>query len=291
MVTLTCQNCGKQYAKPPSAAKRSKYCCRSCHSSANSKNNQKHKYITRKCKVCGTSFQTYTRHGGSKTCSPQCTHKLRGISSAKTRRKNTPMAVSQCAHCGKSFEHYPSRNRVYCSKKCKHKAKSENGRTIVPCAQCGKPTEFIKAQITLRGGKYCSLKCRYKAVSLARRGANNPNWVGGHEPTTWRGPNWGSQKRKARKRDGYTCQICKTPHKPSSRHIHVHHIVPFRLFGTDYESANRLDNLITLCASCHSKAESITRRHVDGIPAKSPRISSLANELKQLILAQLTDST
>lgn len=283
MTTLTCQNCGKQYTKPPSAAKRSKYCCRSCHSSANSKANRKHKYVTRRCKVCGKKFETYTRQGGNKTCSPQCANQLKGANAAKTRVDESKKITKPCLHCGTPFESYKSRNRLYCSRKCKHAARSENGRVTIPCAFCGKPTEFIKAQIELRGGKYCSQECRYSAMSIARTGKNNPNWVGGAPTVTWRGPNWGRQKRKARRRDKYTCQKCGGIHKASSQTLHVHHIVPFRLFS-DYKTANQLNNLISLCISCHGKAEAITRHYVDGIPANSSQTQELVTELRRLIL-------
>lgn len=66
------------------------------------------------------------------------------------------------------------------------------------------------------------------------------------------GSNWDHQRMLARERDKYTCQICgliegKTAH-------HVHHKIPFRQF-TSSLVANELDNLITLCPSCHQKAE------------------------------------
>lgn len=291
MVTLTCQNCGKQYTKPPSAAKRSKYCCRSCHSSANSKANRKHKHVTRKCKICGTEFATYTRHGGSKTCSPECADKLKGRSAAKTRLDNSKKITQPCQHCGVPFESYKSRNRQYCSPNCKHAARSSKGRITIPCAFCGKPTEFIKAQVKLRGGKYCSQECRYNAMSVARTGSNNPNWVGGVDPVTWRGPNWSRQKRKAKKRDAYTCQICGKKHKLSSKKIHVHHIVPFRLFNGDYKLANDLGNLVSLCIGCHGKAESITRDYVRDIPEVIGHALELRHELIQLILEPQEGST
>jgi len=38
--------------------------------------------------------------------------------------------------------------------------------------------------------------------------------------------------------------------------LDVHHIVPFREFGLEnYKKANRLENLISLCHSCHLKSE------------------------------------
>ena len=47
--------------------------------------------------------------------------------------------------------------------------------------------------------------------------------------------------------------------------LHVHHLRPFREFGyardenENYLEANDLDNLITVCPSCHAKIETATR--------------------------------
>jgi 5-methylcytosine-specific restriction endonuclease McrA len=77
----------------------------------------------------------------------------------------------------------------------------------------------------------------------------NPNWKGGTSTEQGRGENWQRQKKSARERDNYTCQNCH-------RHaVAVHHIKPYRFYNGDWESANILTNLITLCASCHSKIE------------------------------------
>ncbi len=70
------------------------------------------------------------------------------------------------------------------------------------------------------------------------------------------GPNWQAQRKRARTRDGYRCQICRTPEQ--GREHDVHHKIPFRRFDS-YQQANRLTNLITLCRSCHRQAETAVR--------------------------------
>ncbi|MBN1231018.1 MAG: DEAD/DEAH box helicase [Anaerolineales bacterium] len=70
------------------------------------------------------------------------------------------------------------------------------------------------------------------------------------------GPNWETQKIKARQRDGNICQICGTPEKGRSHD--VHHKIPFRTFSS-YNEANHLRNLVTLCSSCHKRAEAVVR--------------------------------
>jgi DEAD/DEAH box helicase domain-containing protein len=83
-------------------------------------------------------------------------------------------------------------------------------------------------------------------------------WVG--EVVESRGPNWPHQRDLARQRDGFRCQMCGAPERPERQH-EVHHRTPFRDFGWEpgandaYLAANQLDNLITLCPSCHRLAE------------------------------------
>jgi len=66
------------------------------------------------------------------------------------------------------------------------------------------------------------------------------------------GPDWETQRQRARARDHYTCQNCGA--KERGKPHHVHHRVPFRLFSSS-EEANRLENLVTLCPRCHKQAE------------------------------------
>jgi DEAD/DEAH box helicase domain-containing protein len=72
------------------------------------------------------------------------------------------------------------------------------------------------------------------------------------------GPNWQQQRVKVLQRDDYCCRTCGAA---GSTHLHVHHIRPFREYGyisgenENYRAANKLDNLITLCPSCHRRAE------------------------------------
>lgn len=64
------------------------------------------------------------------------------------------------------------------------------------------------------------------------------------------GDDWFKIRRLIYERDNYTCQRCKKLMRNSKQAFHVHHIVPF-LVSFD----NSLNNLITLCKSCHSTVE------------------------------------
>ena len=78
------------------------------------------------------------------------------------------------------------------------------------------------------------------------------------------GPNWSQQRHMARERDGYRCTVCGVAESAGRQHD-VHHIRPFRSFGyipgvnENYKLANRLENLRTLCPSCHRKVEQSQR--------------------------------
>ena len=70
------------------------------------------------------------------------------------------------------------------------------------------------------------------------------------------GPDWDSIRKKVLLRDGERCQVCGA--SSLNQHLHVHHIQPFRSYASR-EVANQLQNLITLCPSCHRLAETRVR--------------------------------
>ncbi|HEY5270585.1 MAG TPA: DEAD/DEAH box helicase [Anaerolineales bacterium] len=80
------------------------------------------------------------------------------------------------------------------------------------------------------------------------------NWT--NDPNDY-GPGWNRLRDAVRLRDGYRCQVCGMAESGNRQHD-VHHKVPFRQFLSAAE-ANRLDNIVTLCPSCHRKAETNLR--------------------------------
>ncbi len=92
---------------------------------------------------------------------------------------------------------------------------------------------------------------------LRERGAwtNDPNDYG---------PAWSELREWVRARDQYRCQICGATE--TTRQHDVHHKTPFRAFmrtGSSPElamiEANRMENLTTLCHSCHNNVEQNVR--------------------------------
>lgn len=78
------------------------------------------------------------------------------------------------------------------------------------------------------------------------------------------GKNWPKQRKAVLERDSYQCQKCGYKGQKKGRFwdVHVHHKRKIKFFvdsqsgEIDYESANHLDNLITLCKyGCHRYAD------------------------------------
>ena len=70
------------------------------------------------------------------------------------------------------------------------------------------------------------------------------------------GKDWDAIRKRVINRDGDRCQVCGI--SAHLQPLHVHHIKPFRSFAS-IETANQLQNLITLCPACHRQAETAVR--------------------------------
>lgn len=70
------------------------------------------------------------------------------------------------------------------------------------------------------------------------------------------GSDWPNLRETILQRDNNTCQICGKSGDVDP--FHIHHKKPLRSFPS-FEKANQIDNLITLCFRCHSRAESVVR--------------------------------
>ena len=135
----------------------------------------------------------------------------------------------------------------------------EGGKEMRDCEICGKGFETHPGRET----RFCSRKCHGKFISKTQSGEGHPNWKGGK--VNYYGENWQQQRDKARKRDDGECQICSVTEEELDRELDVHHITPVRIFKDNYgemwwKKANKLDNLICVCQSCHQKWEGIPLR-------------------------------
>lgn len=241
-----CELCGKELVSP--GQKKLGYCSIECRD-----NDTKRIVIGGEvhttCTHCGKAF-THAKWRNLKFCSKECAH---------TSRKTVTMVHATCQQCGTDFIHRSNVKRNFCSKKCWHKfGIGENSphysSVNVSCEQCGKAMKREPNHANRVDHNFCCNRCRSDWHSANIRGEVHPLWKGGADNN--RGPNWLAQRRKAWKRDNYTCQHCGTTKKQLKKNPAVHHIIPFRDFGIErYEEANELTNLITLCPTCHMRAE------------------------------------
>lgn len=212
---------------------------------------QKNKEIV-ECENCGKEFEKIPSKIERKDhhfCSRSCYREWR---SKEVRGKNHPgwnrIEIS-CENCGKVIDRLPSeveaREHNFCSRECLNEWK-KNQRIEVECQNCGRKFEKIPFRARKAENHFCSKECRIEWS----KGENHPNWKGGYNPLY--PPNWLEQRKKAIERDNHLCQLCGA--EEESIEHNVHHIVPYIAFDEGKE-ANRLSNLITLCDSCHNRAE------------------------------------
>lgn len=225
------------------------------------------------CEQCKKTFQDYPSNKighAAYFCSRTC----QGAWQTETRtREQSPswkgiQTSAECQWCHTTYIR-KYRGHRFCSKECKFKWMSAtyHGPTSPswkgvsaprPCEQCG---VMFRPHSGKKGiqPRFCSRACKGIWHSKNIVAERHPNWRGGE--IDYYGPNWKSQKKAARNRDGYKCRNCGTKKGQKRKALDVHHITPFREFGyiygenDHYLQANDLTNLITLCPKCHKKAE------------------------------------
>lgn len=198
----------------------------------------------------------------------------------------------QCITCKKYFYKKLTDSKrywkikKYCSIKCSKTWFNKTGR-YEQCNYCHKKVWVIPSRISKYGKYFCSRECADKVVgklhtgykhtekakqkirdkralqkpiskeAYAKRklsGKNHWNWKGGisNNPESTYGKNWREIRMSVYKRDDYTCQKCgiKCSGKSGKNLIQSHHIEPYRK-----NKNNNINNLITLCLSCHIKED------------------------------------
>jgi 5-methylcytosine-specific restriction endonuclease McrA len=221
------------------------------------------------CPLCGCEFKNE-----------------QGVKShASQKHGENPFSVvieCECEYCGSAITKYPSvkdqAEMDFCNKECHRRWQSEckpkeehnwweGGKETVQCSYCGKRQKRKPAIVEANNWFFCSTDCEssFKSEKITRE--KHPRWKGGHNHDY--GPNWNKQREKRLEKDGYECVVCGMSNgQHREEHncgLHVHHIERKDSFRTDdgdldYERANRLENLITLCYKCHGRWEGIPLR-------------------------------
>ncbi len=114
------------------------------------------------------------------------------------------------------------------------------------CLECGSVTEYRgqrRYYAAIR--RFCSTDCWY--AYWRKHPEAHSSFKGGRYP--YYGPDWAHQARLSRERDAHTCQDCGL--RQFNPRLDVHHLKSRHSFNGDHLAANALDNLVTLCKSCH----------------------------------------
>ncbi len=202
-------------------------------------------YGSTDCVECGTNF--HRGSGNAKRCRP-CAMKRQGTTGVGFLTKS-------CTRCG--VDYLPTGStQTYCET-CKPIARKENNikslkalrlsRGVVPigsvirCAACDAEFVFVRGVKKLCDSCQ-NIKRKTKAREYAKK---NPDKIKRWAKTAHENNKLGGSRKLALARDTNTCQKCgKHPANV------VHHI---DCFGENSGSANNtLENLVTLCASCHA---------------------------------------
>lgn len=275
-VELTCEHCGEVFEVAyPCHAKGRRFCSHACSEAAQrgaGHYNWQGGEVPVACEECGREVlrrKDQLAKYGHHFCSVECRGKFIGRQTrgeANPRFNPNKFVAVTCTACGIEFQREQWRaNRgatnQFCSGRCRMDFSKRDrhprwagGRVEVKCRECG--AAVLRDPHRARGGRnqFCGRECQARFYSRTTRGENSPHWKGGGWLTRDYGPNWRHQCRLARKRDGHKCVLCGATAADLGKQPCVHHITPFRLCPS-WREANRLDNLICLCPSCHKRHE------------------------------------
>ena len=282
MPTVECAWCGAELERSLYRINRSKrhFCNRDCYSSWRDARN-----VEIRCDFCGAKLIKWpSRVQNHNFCDVDCKRKWQSQAFKGENHPNYQRIAVLCNYCSVEVKKPPCEieraEHHFCSSKCHSLWMSENElgedhfnwrRIKVRCAYCGELLDRMRNHVERVENSFCDNDCfaRWRSENVV--GKEHPRWRGGRLP--YYGPNWNRQRKLALERDGYTCQKCHVHERDLNRSLDVHHVRPFRSFIEDYgwevesdgiasdellgiinvvfEEANKLENLISLCPTCH----------------------------------------
>lgn len=169
--------------------------------------------------------------------------------------------VWHCAVCGAEVRRRlsqtnPHRVHIFCSPDCQTQwRRSHRNAVIVECAWCH--LEVARRPSMLVSQRYfCGSDCQHKWQSKYMVGDRASAWRGGRLQVYTSLREWRQIRKQVLERDDHRCVICGV-----GDNLHVHHILSYREAGK-----HEVDNLITLCRSCHRKTDALAVR-LDSAPS------------------------
>ena len=279
-----CDYCGATYEVFPGDEDRTRFCSKECKAAWESENKtgvKKKDRVHKECRYCGEEFKVLPCRSEQKFCSKTCNLRhiherddinLGELAGEARKRERTEI---ECEYCGGAFEIPPWRQdrARFCSQDCLHRWRSENesgddsiywkGRIEIECEYCGDAFEI--APWRQDRARFCSQDCLHRWRSENERSKNHSDWKGGYR-RYYSTADWKETAQQARESDGYACQACGISQEEHveeyGRKLEIHHIKPLLEHRDeegeiDYEVANNLDNLVSLCSSCHTRYEGL----------------------------------
>lgn len=145
-ITLKCTFCERDYTQPPSLAKNSRYCSRSCQNRFFAKQNIKER-VVRTCDTCQNNFEVIF---GSKRkyCSLACSNV-----GQRSERVSVP-----CETCGKNFEKYVTSVKRFCNRKCQYAAQSSGKIKMYSRGRSGVRSDlgvYFRSSLEADYARYC----------------------------------------------------------------------------------------------------------------------------------------
>lgn len=306
LVEVSCANCGAGLMRPHYRRKKNTnhFCDNDCrghwmkaNGSMRGESNPNWNSTAVPCDNCGAQLyrtQEDLKKNEHNFCDNDCHSSWRVKTGAHARENHHNwkggMVEVSCDNCGnplirRQSELAPNR-KCFCDCYCQGEWMNKTGywtgennpkwnSIAVPCDNCGKQLYRNVYKRNLQKRHFCDTDCQTEWVIKAgvHAGENHHNWKGGRN--SYRGPSWYSQRRRALKRDKNTCQLCGLTAKELGQRPDVHHLTPFHNFGyiprenERHEIANRLDNLICLCRSCHMRVEADNDIELEVAPAET----------------------
>lgn len=141
--------------------------------------------------------------------------------------------MRECQKCAAPFETWTNRviPQKYCSPECAG-IKAEPVGTA--CGTCGE--QFYLPPGKAKHRRFCSRQCAAAGYPASNAPPSRTRLIG---------KRWQMIREQVLRRDGGRCRLCETRFG-----LHVHHVTPWADTQDDSPA-----NLVTLCASCHMRAE------------------------------------
>ena len=182
------------------------------------------------------------------------------------RGHSTTKIAEMCGCAKETAQEWKRKHGVESIGKYKSRGTGENNPNAkqwvnTECHTCGEALSLPVRRIRRAEVNFCSQGCRvqYTINVVMTPGEDHPLYINGKGNDY--GPNWPQIREATIQRDNERCQGCGVTREGYHMDLHVHHITPFRLFDSR-ERANRMDNLVTLCATCHRQYEGLGVRPV-----------------------------